>query len=165
MAEQGMADHTGERAMIRLLDSRWISLLVRIVLGLVFVYSSWAKIADPPGFAEMVWNYRILPGYLINPVAIVLPWLELLAGLALISGFLRKGAALLIGVVLMVFIVALSTDLLRGIAIECGCFPTASEAKTAVELFAGMKLDLLRDAGLLFLSILVLFSRPTAAKL
>jgi uncharacterized membrane protein YphA (DoxX/SURF4 family) len=151
--------------MIRLLDSRWISLLVRIVLGLVFVYSSWAKIADPPGFVEMVWNYRILPGYLINPVAIVLPWLELLAGLALISGFLRKGAALLIGVMLVVFIVALSTDLLRGIAVECGCFPTAEEAKTTAELFARMKLDLLRDAGLLLLSFQVLFSRPPAAKL
>jgi putative oxidoreductase len=165
MAEQGLADHTGEKAMTRLLESRWISLLVRVALGLVFVYSSWGKIADPPGFAEMVWNYRILPDFLVNPVAIVLPWLELLAGLALISGFLRKGAALLIGVVLMVFIVALSTDLLRGIAIECGCFPTAAEAKTTAELFAGMKLDLLRDAGLLLLSFHVLFSRPTAAKL
>jgi uncharacterized membrane protein YphA (DoxX/SURF4 family) len=164
MAEQGMADHTGETAMILLLDSRWISLLVRVALGLVFVYSSWAKIADPPGFAEMVWNYRILPGFLVNPVAIVLPWLELLAGLALISGFLRKGAALLIGVMLVVFMVALSTDLARGIAIECGCFPTAAEAKTTVALFAGMKLDLLRDAGLLLLSFQVLFSRPAATK-
>ncbi len=165
MAEKGMADRTGETAMSRLLDSRWISLLVRVALGLVFVYSSWAKIADPPAFAEMVWNYGILPGFLVNPIAIILPWLELLAGLALISGFLRKGAALLIGLMLVVFMVALSTDLARGIAIECGCFPTASEAKTAVELFAGMKLDLLRDAGLLLLSFHVLFSRPTAAKL
>jgi uncharacterized membrane protein YphA (DoxX/SURF4 family) len=150
--------------MIRLLDSRSISLLVRVALGLVFVYSSWAKIADPPGFAEMVWNYRILPGFLVNPVAIVLPWLELLAGLALISGFLRKGAALLVGLMLVGFMVALSTDLARGIAIECDCFPTASEAKTTVALFAAMKLDLLRDAGLLLLSFQVLFSRPAAAR-
>jgi putative oxidoreductase len=159
-----MADRTRETAMSRLLDSRWISLLVRVALGLVFVYSSWAKIADPPGFAEMVWNYRILPGFLVNPVAIVLPWLELLAGLALISRFLRKGAALLIGLMLAVFMVALSTDLARGIAIECGCFPTAAEAKTTVALFAGMKLDLLRDVGLLLLSFQVLFSRSPAAK-
>lgn len=158
-----MADHTGERAMIRLLDSRWLSLLVRVALGLVFVYSSWAKIADPPAFAEMVWNYRILPDFLVNPVTIVIPWLELLAGLALISGFLRKGAALLIGMMLVVFMVALSTDLARGIAIECGCFATAAGAETAVELFAGMKLDLLRDAGLLLLAFQVLFSRPAAA--
>ena len=150
--------------MIRLLESRWISLLVRITLGLVFVYSSWAKIMDPPGFAEMVWNYRILPSYLVNPVAIVLPWLELLSGLALISGFLHKGAALLVAMMLAVFMIALSTDLARGIAIECGCFPTAAGAKSMAEQFAGMKLDLFRDAGLLILTFQVLLSRPATAR-
>jgi len=164
MAEQGLANSTGEAAMILLWESRWISLPVRIALGLVFVYSSWAKITDPPGFAEMVWNYRILPGYLVNPVAIALPWLELLSGLALILGFLRKGAALLVAIMLAVFIIALSTDLARGIAIECGCFPAAAGAKTTAELFSGMKLDLLRDAGLLLLAFQVLLSRPAAGK-
>lgn len=144
---------------MRLLETRWLSFLVRILLGSVFVYSAVSKIADPPGFAQMIWNYRILPGVLVNPLAIVLPWLELLAGLALISGWLRRGAALLIGAMLIIFMTALSTDLARGIAVDCGCFSVSAQAKTPEELFAGMKLDLARDAGLLLLALQVLFSR------
>lgn len=146
--------------MSRLFETPWLSLLVRVVLGLVFVYSAWSKIADPPGFAETIWNYRLLPGYLVNPFAIVLPWLELLAGLALISGLFRKGAAFLVGAMLVAFIVALSMDLARGIAIDCGCFSVGARAKTTEELFAAMKLDLLRDTILFFLATQVLFSRP-----
>jgi uncharacterized membrane protein YphA (DoxX/SURF4 family) len=141
-----------------LLGNRPFSLLCRIALGLVFVYSAWSKIADPPAFAEMIWNYRILPGALVNPLAIVLPWLELVAALALISGPLRRGAALIVGCMLVVFIAALSTDLLRGIAVDCGCFSVTAQAKTAEELFREMKLDLMRDLGLLLLALQVLFS-------
>jgi hypothetical protein len=52
----------------------------------------------------------------------------------------------------------------RGIAIECGCFPAAAGAKTMAELFAGMKLDLLRDAGLWLLAFQVLLSRTAAGR-
>jgi uncharacterized membrane protein YphA (DoxX/SURF4 family) len=150
--------------MSRLLETRWLSLLVRVFLGLIFVYSAWPKIADPPAFAQMIWNYRILPAFLVNALAVVLPWLELFVGLALISGLLRKGAALLAGMMLIVFITALATDLARGIAIDCGCFSITAQTKTPAELVAGMKLDLLRDSGLLLLAFQALFSR-TAGKI
>jgi uncharacterized membrane protein YphA (DoxX/SURF4 family) len=140
-------------------ENGWTERLLRIALGLVFIYSSWSKISDPPGFAEMIWNYRILPGLLVNPVAIALPWLELLAGLALLSGFIRKGAALLAAGMLIVFITALATDLVRGIAVDCGCFSVAAQAKTPAELFTDMKIDLLRDIGLLGMAFAVLFSQ------
>jgi uncharacterized membrane protein YphA (DoxX/SURF4 family) len=159
-----VADHQGETVITRIMQSRWLSLLVRVILGMTFIYASWSKIADPPGFAEMIWNYRILPDLCVNSVAIVLPWLELLSGLALISGLLRKGAALLVGTMLIVFIIALSADLARGIAIECGCFPDPTVAKTAAELFTGMRLDLFRDTVLLLLSLQVLFSIPAAER-
>jgi len=145
--------------MSRLLQTRWLTLLVRVVLGSVFIYSAWSKIADPPGFSEMIWNYQLLPGPLVNPLAIVLPWLELLAGIALVSGLLRKGGALLIGTMLVVFIAALAADLARGIAVDCGCFAVAVQAKTRAQMLAGMKLDLARDAGLLLLAAQVLFSK------
>lgn len=41
-----------------LLENRWLSVLVRTALGIIFVYSAVPKIADPPGFAQMIWNYR-----------------------------------------------------------------------------------------------------------
>ena len=148
--------------MKRLLGSRWLSRIVRIALGAVFVYSAWPKIVDPPAFAQMIWNYRILPGWAVNPVALALPWLELLCGVALIAGCLRRGAALITGTMLVVFMGAISADLARGIAIDCGCFSVAAGNRTADELFRGMKLDLLRDAGLLLLALQALFSRTQA---
>ena len=149
--------------MTKLLENRTLAFFVRLSLGLVFLYSAWPKIADPPAFAEMIWNYRILPGAMVNPLAIILPWLELLAGLALVTGWLRRGAALLAVCMLIVFIAAISVDLIRGIAVDCGCFSVAVEAKTTEQLFAAMKLDLVRDAALLLLSAFVLFSRPPIA--
>jgi uncharacterized membrane protein YphA (DoxX/SURF4 family) len=140
-------------------ENSWTVRLLRIALGLIFIYSSWSKISDPPGFAEMIWNYRILPGNLVNPVAIALPWLEMLAGLALLSGFIHKGAALLVAGMLIIFITALATDLVRGIAVDCGCFSVTAQAKTPAELFADMKIDLLRDVGLLGMALAVLFSK------
>jgi uncharacterized membrane protein YphA (DoxX/SURF4 family) len=148
----------------RLLEARWLSLLIRVFLGLILVYSAWPKIADPPAFAQMIWNYRLLPTFLVNALAVVLPWLEFLVGLALISGLLHRGAALLAGMMLLVFITALTTDLARGIAIDCGCFSVTPAAKTPAELVAGMKLDLLRDSGLLLLACQALFSRTGGTK-
>ena len=142
-----------------LLHTRWLSICIRILLGSVFLYSSWSKIADPPGFAQVIWNYRILPDILISPVTIVLPWIELFTGLALLLGFLRKGAAFLVSSMLVLFIAALAIDLARGIPVDCGCFSIAEAAKTPAELFLSMKFDLLRDSGLLLLSLQSLFSK------
>jgi uncharacterized membrane protein YphA (DoxX/SURF4 family) len=89
----------------------------------------------------------------------MLPWLELIAGLALMSGFLCRGAALLVSTMLLVFAAALTTDLARGIAVDCGCFSLGETAKTPAEMFAAMKIDLLRDLGLLALASLVLFAK------
>jgi hypothetical protein len=60
---------------------------------------------------------------------------------------------------LLIFIVALSIDLGRGIAVDCGCFSVTAQPKTAEELFNSMKIDLIRDLGLLLLATQVLFSR------
>ena len=70
--------------MSRWLDNRWLSISIRVFLGAVFIYSAWPKLIDPPGFAHAVWNYRILPSEAINVAALILPWLEFVAGVALI---------------------------------------------------------------------------------
>jgi uncharacterized membrane protein YphA (DoxX/SURF4 family) len=139
--------------MRAMLESPWISIPIRVFLGCVFIYSAWPKILDPPGFGEAIWNYRIVPSFLINPIALVMPWLEVFAGLSLVVGVLRRGSALTIGVLLLVFISALSIDILRGIAVDCGCFSIASSQKSHSELMLEMKLDVLRDAGLLLLAL------------
>jgi uncharacterized membrane protein YphA (DoxX/SURF4 family) len=164
LAEAG-ASHPQEKcAMTRLLHNRSLSMLVRIALGVIFVLSSWSKIADPPGFAHMLWNYKILPDALINPAALLLPWVEATAGLALIAGIWSRGAAVVVVGMLIAFSAGLATDLVRGIAIDCGCFSVAATNRTPAELMLDMKLELLRDLGMLLMAVQVLWSRANGWK-
>jgi uncharacterized membrane protein YphA (DoxX/SURF4 family) len=128
-------------------------ILVRMILGAVFIYASWDKIVNPADFAKVVANYQILPQIMINPVAWILPWLEMVCGVCLLIGWIARGSALIIAGLLMVFIGALGYSLLRGLDIQCGCFSLTAER--SVPLY----IDILRDAFLLVMAILTV-GRP-----
>jgi putative oxidoreductase len=108
----------------RFLSSKWFTIVLRLVLGGVFIAAGGLKIFDPAGFAVSVANYRLVPHDLINLVAITLPWIEVLAGLFLVFGFWTRASAVLISGMTAVFMVAIVTALARGLDIECGCFGT-----------------------------------------
>lgn len=129
----------------------WLTLRVQIALGIIFVVAAWPHITDPPGFAHMIYNYRILPGTLINISTLVMPWVELLAGLCLILGIWTRAARNLIALMLIVFIVAISFNLLRNHPIDCGCFDVSASGKTPEEQFRDMWMVILRDIGMLLM--------------
>ena len=129
----------------------------------MFVVAALPKIADPPAFAHMIYNYRLLPGGLVNALALVLPWVELFAGLALILGVWKKEAAVVAVALLLVFIVVIGINLARGHAVDCGCFDVRSAGKSREELLTEMKWVLLRDVGLLVLAAQVLAAERVAS--
>jgi putative oxidoreductase len=129
----------------------WLTLRVQIALGAIFVVAALPKIADPPSFAHMIYNYRILPGGLINFSALVMPWVEVLAGLALILGIWVKPARWLVTLLLVTFMIAISINLARGNAIDCGCFDVSAANRTHEERIRDMWIVLVRDAGMLLL--------------
>jgi hypothetical protein len=131
---------------------------VQIALGAVFVASAIPKLVDPPAFAHMIYNYRLLPGTLVNALALVMPWVELLVGVLLVLGAWRREAALVAALLLVVFLGAIGWNLLRGHAIDCGCFDVRSAGKTPEQLLADMKWVMLRDVGLLLLAGQVLLA-------
>ncbi len=103
-------------------------LCTRLLLGALFVAASVDKIAHPAQFSEIVSNYQILPGYLANIAAIVLPWLEMLLGLLILCGWWLAGAIALANLLLIAFLGALSFAVARGIDINCGCFSVTGAA-------------------------------------
>ena len=129
----------------------WLTTRVQIFLGLIFVVAALPKIADPPSFAHMVYNYRVLPGGLINISAIVMPWVELFCGLALIVGVWTRPARWIITLLLVTFIIAISINLARNNAIDCGCFDVSAAGKTHEERIRDMWLVILRDTGMLLM--------------
>jgi len=129
----------------------WLTVRVQIALGVIFVVAALPKIADPPSFAHMVYNYRILPGALINFSSLVMPWLELLCGLALILGIWTRPARNILGILLLVFIVAIGFNLARDNAIDCGCFDLSKANLSHEERLRDMRMVILRDIGMLLM--------------
>ncbi|MCR4410471.1 MAG: MauE/DoxX family redox-associated membrane protein [Candidatus Saccharicenans sp.] len=135
---------------MRVLNNKYFLLLLRLIVGGVFIWAAVTKIADPLAFAQDVRNYRLVGQTLSFLTAIVLPWVELIAGVCLIIGVFPRSSALLVSGLLVFFIVLVAVTMLRGIDVDCGCFGTFSR-----------KADLwliLEDSIWLVLSLVLLFS-------
>jgi len=141
------------------LASPWLTVRVQIALGIFFVVAALPKLVDPPSFAHMIYNYRLVPGAFVNVFALVMPWFELLAGLALILGIWTRTSAALVGALLLVFIAAISLNLARGNAIDCGCFDVTAANKSVDERLADMRLVVLRDIGMLVMVAQILWAK------
>jgi uncharacterized membrane protein YphA (DoxX/SURF4 family) len=125
-----------------------LTILARWVLGGIFIYASADKILNPLAFAKIVHNYQILPAGLINLTAIFLPWLELLIGIALITGVWLQGSVAWATGLMGVFFATLLFNIARGLDIHCGCFSTSVEPGEE----APMVWYLVRDGAILALS-------------
>ncbi len=137
-------------------DARIARIILRLLLGAVFLYSAWMKLRDPwQLFAFAVDAYGVLPHWAVLFVARTLPWAELALGLLLLWGKLPRltsaGAALL----LLGFFVMMARTYAIGLKIECGCFGSGDPISPRT---------LARDGALLLAAIgLVLLAR-TAPK-
>jgi len=117
--------------MKKFLSNDYLTLVLRLVLGVVFIYASIDKIAQPDQFARIIYNYHLLPASLINLTALILPMSELVAGICLITGMFYAGARNYLVILLVIFMVAIGINVFRGVDLECGCFTVDSRAKSA----------------------------------
>ncbi|NJK33439.1 MAG: DoxX family membrane protein [Deltaproteobacteria bacterium] len=125
---------------------RWIRAagwLGRLIVGGVFVFAGVHKLLDPVSFAEDIANYQAFPYWTWNLAAAIVPVTEVLAGLAVLMGFKRRAAAIVLGSLTVAFMGLILSVIVRGIDLNCGCFGEAAEASAV-----GWPL-FLRDLGLL----------------
>jgi uncharacterized membrane protein YphA (DoxX/SURF4 family) len=100
---------------------KYIVFLLRIIIGAMFIYSGFTKFAEPFKFETIVGNYAMLPQVIIHPFATLLPWVEVIVGTALILGILKRHISYIILLMLLMFIIAVSYQIIRGNTGECGC--------------------------------------------
>jgi len=140
-------------AWARVRDRNAVIWIAVIVLGGFFIYAGVPKIMNPLSFAKSIWNYDISPGPLVNPGALIMPWLEVIAGLSLFAVATRRGGNMVIGGLLVIFCLAVSFNMLRGHEFNCGCTPDATLITDLyLEGWNSKVMLLLRDAGLLVMA-------------
>lgn len=134
--------------MKSILGNEYFIFVARLIVGAVFIVVGVGKITDPNLFAKEIANYRMLPELLINSIAIVLPWIELICGLLLILGVRLRANASVIFILLLLFNIMVATAWARGLNIDCGCY--SKIAKQTVGLA-----KLLENTGLMLLTLLI----------
>ncbi|MCG8551831.1 MAG: DoxX family membrane protein [Desulfobacterales bacterium] len=107
-----------------------IEWVLRLFLGVTFISASWHKIVSPDQFATILYGYAVFPHQIINLLAIVMPFLELVCGITLITGIFKRSGLLLINAMLVSFIFLISFNLIRGHEFDCGCFSLAGTKGT-----------------------------------
>ena len=126
-----------------------ILFVIRLVIGVTFVYSSYHKIEDPAGFAKIIYGYAVFPHLSINIIAIIFPFIELIAGFCLIFNLFPRSAVLIINWMLVVFILLIGFNLLRGHQFDCGCFSSkASNNPVLLNVFALIRDVIFLGAGI-----------------
>lgn len=139
-------------------------LIARLIVGGLFIYMGIMKVAGTVAFLKLIKLYHILPlqpPIFINATAITLPWIEIVCGVALVTGVFRRGGAVIITSMLLVFTPAIlirAIDLYAGgtgefptfcdVAFDCGCGGGAINSCR----------KLAENSGLLLLAVFAIFS-------
>lgn len=134
---------------MKVLNNKYLLLIFRLFLGFIFIFAAVTKIADPEAFSQSIYNYKLLPLSLVNIFAILFPWIEIVAGILLIFGVSVKENSAIISGLLLIFIIAITISLFRGLDIDCGCFGTVDGAKVGI-------LKILENIGLLLIGIFLI---------
>ncbi|MCP3927333.1 MAG: DoxX family membrane protein [Desulfobacterales bacterium] len=145
---------------MKILENNNIELLVRVSLGILFFYSSLHKIGNPAEFAKVIYGYSLFPHSIINIFAISVPFLELFAGLSLIIGVYPKSGVMIINIMLSLFIIAISINLIRGHEFDCGCVSFGEPQSVMSNIWV-----LIRDIFCLLFGVYILYFRDDNRKL
>lgn len=138
--------------MKSLFENSYFMLVVRLFLGFVFIAASVDKISDPNAFAVSIGYYKIVSHNNALFIATILPWMELLCGVLLLSGIMPRGSSLLTLLMLVIFIAGIVSGIARRLDIACGCFTSDPNLG---KIGWGRVLE---NCGLIALSIIVYFS-------
>ena len=149
----------------RLLRSEWLAIRTQLALGIIFLVAAWPKLKDPPGFAKNIWQYAMVPDWVINLKALVLPGIEIAVALALLTGVYRKAGAWIALLMLCMFTAAIAWNIWgHPNPLNCSCFDLHPKPKTCDELLAEMKWEVVRDLGMILLALHVIWSRCTECR-
>ena len=99
-----------------------VTAVARWLLGALLVWAGALKIGHPVDLASAIAGFRLLPAALAAPLAVILPYFEVLLGLYLLAGLFTRVAAWVAAAQFLVYAAAIASAVVRGIPANCGCF-------------------------------------------
>jgi uncharacterized membrane protein YphA (DoxX/SURF4 family) len=106
-------------------------LIARVAVGIVFIWAGASKIGHADVFAAQITAFRIVPHALIAPLALLLPFFEVLLGGYLVAGLYTRVSAVVAAVQLAIFATAIGSAVARGLSLSCGCFGPGDKTVTS----------------------------------
>lgn len=97
-------------------------IVCKVFIGALFIIASVTKIPDTAKFADSITNYKLLPEFMVMPMAAIVPWIQMITGIMLILDIYPRSSAFILCGLLVAYIIAITQAYVRGIDIECGCF-------------------------------------------
>src|SRR5690625_740637 len=111
-------------------------LLFRLILGGIFLYSGGTKLLDPGAFQNEIANFDLVSWKFAGIIALYLPWLEIVCGIAVITSKQLRGGLAILSILMIVFIVVVGSAWFRGLDVTCGCFGASENAISYPRLIA-----------------------------
>ena len=121
----------------------WCVVLIRVILGGIFLFSGAIKASASEEFALALVPFTILPDSWTEPFAVILAWTEITAGLLILLPRIHRLGSAMILLLSLLFIGVLTWALSNGLVVNCGCFG-GDDTPSA----AAMRIAILRDIGI-----------------
>jgi uncharacterized membrane protein YphA (DoxX/SURF4 family) len=128
----------------------WTGTLARLVVGGVWIAAGALKLPDPAASVRAVRAYQLLPESPVRVIGYGLPVLEVCLGVLLVVGLGTRAVAGLSALLLLAYIIGISSAWARGLQIDCGCFGGGGYLRDATRKYPW---EIARDVGLLAASV------------
>jgi len=133
----------------------WLLYILCVLLGFVFISSGFDKIRFPYQFLSSIYDYELTGPKLGEFAAMIIPWMELVSGICLVSKLFIGGALFISSILFVIFVFVKASALYRGLDISCGCFSLAEITSSSISYTSliGTILMMIMCFGLLLLLV------------
>jgi uncharacterized membrane protein YphA (DoxX/SURF4 family) len=130
-----------------------VVLVLRLAIGAIFLVAGVSKVGHAAEFAAQIAGFQLLPQAVIAPMALVLPFLEILLGGYLVVGLFTRASAWVAVLLLALFDGAIASAVVRGMTVSCGCFGPNDKTVTTWG-------EVARDAVFVLLALIIALRPP-----
>jgi uncharacterized membrane protein YphA (DoxX/SURF4 family) len=136
-----------------------VGLVLRLILGGVVLAAGALKIGHLETSARAVRAYQLLPYDLAGQLGYALPIVEVAVGTLLVLGLFTRISAIIAGLLMVAFIIGISSAWARGLSIDCGCFGNGGTIAASQTQYPW---EIARDVGLLACAVWLVVRPRTA---